>query len=55
MERGRYSKVSVYLSLMLHQKREKSEEEYWSDGQAIIGKQQNSCCTVAHELKFFLH
>jgi len=38
MERGRYSKVSVYMSLMLHQKREKSEGEYCLDGQANIGK-----------------
>jgi len=55
MERGRYNKVSVYMSLLLHQKREKSKGEYCSDGQANIGKQQNSCCTIAHELKFFLH
>jgi len=29
---------SLYMSLMLHQKREKSEGEYYSDGQANVGK-----------------
>jgi len=38
MESGRYSKVSVYVSLMLHQKREKSEGENCSDGQGNIGE-----------------